>query len=196
MTPHSTSSSGDAAVLPGVPLFFHDTSVLVNFHRPGLVPVLGALFGENVRWTATIRRECERQEVKLSLPGLVVAADALLDLPTMPEAGEHLQIRQLRTLMASPQDHPDEHWGEAETITIIQRRRIEAVLVTDDRGAQRWAAPIRSVGTWRLIRLAVRRGDASIDDAIRLWRDFCEAGSRPPLDVATQDRLVKWVSGA
>lgn len=179
---------------PDAPLFFHDTSVLVNFHRPGLVPVLGALFGEKVRWTATIRRECERQEKTLALPGLVEASDALLNTPIMPEANDHLPIRQLRTLMASPGDHPDEHWGEAETLTIIQRRRLEAVLVTDDRGAQRWAAPIRSVGTWRLIRLAYRRGDASFDEAIHLWQEFCDAGSRPPYELATRARLEKWLN--
>lgn len=43
-------------------LFFHDTSVLVNFHRPGLIPVLGPLLHENVRWNATIRAECQRKE--------------------------------------------------------------------------------------------------------------------------------------
>ena len=176
------------------PLFFHDTSVLVNFHRPGLIPVLGELFGQRVRWTATIRRECERQEVKLALPGLVQAADALLGEALLPESGEHAAIRQLRQSMAAPEDHPDEHLGEAETITVIQRRGIEAVLVTDDRGAQRWASPIESVGTWKLIRLAVRRRDAGLDDAQRLWRAFVSAGGHPPQHVATQDALTRWVT--
>lgn len=175
------------------PLFFHDTSVLVNFHRPGLIPVLGALFGEKVRWTATIRRECERLERTLALPGLVEAADVLLDDPLVPNTGEHIAIRQLRTRMATPGDHPDEHLGEAETITIIQRRLLDAVLVTDDRGAQQWASTMPSVGTWRVIRLAYRRGDASLDDALHLWQAFIDSGSRPPPELATWAQMARWV---
>lgn len=178
----------------GAPLFFHDTSVLINFYRPGLVPVLGAMLGEKVRWTATIRREWERQQRKLALPGLVDAADALLGEPLMPEAEEHLLIRQLRTLMASPQDHPDEHWGEAETITIIQRRRLEAIFATDDGSARQWAAPIRSVGTWRLIKLAHRRGDVTLEGALRLWQEFVDAGGHPPHYLATRAHLTDWLT--
>ena len=174
------------------PLFFHDTAVLINFHRPGMIPVLGSLFGTKVRWTATIRRECERQEGRLQLPGLVTAADGLLGTPIVPETAEHLPIRQLRTLMASPGDHPDEHWGEAETIAIIHQRRLDAVLVTDDGDARRWATPIRSVGTWRLLKLAHRRGDVNDDDALRLWQAFIDAGGHPPRDVATQNRMLTW----
>lgn len=83
-------------------LFFHDTSVLVNFHRPGLIPVLGPLLRGNVRWTASIRHECQRKQYQLKLPGLVDAADELLGEPLFADSGEHAAIRQLRQQMASP----------------------------------------------------------------------------------------------
>lgn len=172
---------------------FHDTAVLINFHRPGMTPVLSSLFGTKVGWTATIRRECQRQEERLELPGLVDTADGLLGIPIMPEAGEHLPIRQLRTLMASPADHPDAHWEEAETIAIIHQRRLDAVLVTDDGDARQWATPIRSVGTWRLLKLAHRRGDVNDRDVLRLWQTFVDAGGRPPRAVASQPQLLTWL---
>lgn len=182
--------------MPGSPLLvFHDTSVLINFFRPGLTPVLGKLFGERVCWSATIRRECERNERRLALPGLTAAADELLGEPILPEAGEQLAIRQLRTLMAKPGDHPDQHLGEAETITIIQQRHLDALIAIDDNDAGHWAAPVRSVNTWRLIKLARRRGDASLDDAGLLRQKFVDSGGHMPYEIGTPMLFRQWVDG-
>ena len=90
-------------------LFFHDTSVLVNFHRAELLPALGTLLGPNVRWTASVRMECRRKERELCLPGLESAASEMLQEPIFAESGEHTALRQLRVQMAKPGDHPDEH---------------------------------------------------------------------------------------
>ena len=171
-------------------LFFHDTSVLVNFHRPGLIPVLGPLLRENVRWTGSIRTECARKEQQLELPGLVDAADRLLGEPLLPEPSEHLSIRQLRRQMASPGDHPQQHLGEAESITLIQNRRLRAVFVTDDRAAMSWAKPIECVGTWRLLRLARRRGLVTMEEAKALWQEFVGAGGTPPSTIRTLSQFV------
>lgn len=172
-------------------LFFHDTSVLVNFHRPGLLPVLGALLSGNVRWTGTIRAECLRKERQLLLPGLVDAADELLGAPLYPEAEEHVVIRQLRSRMASPGDHPQEHLGESESITLIQMRGLWATFVTDDRAAMRWASPIECVGTWKLIRFARRLDHVTPSQAVRLWQSFVDAGGTPPREIATRAAFVK-----
>lgn len=171
-------------------LFFHDTSVLVNFHRPGLIPVLGPLLRQNVCWTGSIRTECVRKERQLDLPGLVDAADHLLGEPLLPAPGEHLSIRQLRRQMASPGDHPQQHLGEAESITLIQKRRLRAVFVTDDRAAMSWARPIDCVGTWRLLRLARTRGLVTSDQATSLWQEFVDAGGTPPSKIRTLDQFV------
>lgn len=170
-------------------LFFHDTSVLVNFHRPGLIPVLGTLLRGNVCWTASIRVECKRKQKKLELPGLVDAAAELLGEPLYPEASEHAAIRQLRRQMATPGDHPQQHLGEAESITLIQKRRLRAVFVTDDRKAADWASPIESVGTWKLIRFARKRGLVTPSQAVRLWQEFVDAGGMPPHEIRTRARF-------
>lgn len=167
-------------------LFFHDTSVLVNFHRPGLIPVLGPLLRGNVCWTASIRHECQRKQRQLELPGLVDAADELLGEPLFADSGEHTAIRQLRRQMASPGDHPQQHLGEAESITLIQKRRLRAVFVTDDRAAMDWAEPIECVGTWKLIRLARRLDLVTPSQALRLWQSFVDAGGTPPHEIATR----------
>lgn len=171
-------------------LFFHDTSVLVNFHRPGLIPVLGELLGENVRWTGSIRTECVRKERQLGLPGLVEAADSLLGEPLLPHPDEHPSIRQLRRQMASPGDHPQQHLGEAETITLIQKRTLRAVFVTDDRAAMAWAEPIACVGTRRLLRLARRRDLVTSEQALVLWQEFVDAGGNPPREIRTAHRFA------
>lgn len=171
-------------------MFFHDTSVLVNFHRPELIPVLGPLLRQNVCWTGSIRTECVRKERQLDLPGLVDAADHLLGESLLPEPSEHLSIRQLRRQMASPGDHPQQHLGEAESITLIQKRRLRAVVVTDDRAAMCWARPIDCVGTWRLLRLACTRGLVASDQATSLWREFVDAGGTPPSKIRTLDQFV------
>lgn len=174
-------------------LFFHDTSVLVNFHRPGLLPVLQALLQDKVRWTASIRVECERQEAVLGLTGLVLAAEDLLGEPLYPEPSEHAAIRQLRSQMAVPGDHSQQHLGEAETITLIQKRRLRAVFVTDDGDAIRWAQPIDCVGTWKLIRFASTRGLATPDEAKRLWQAFVDAGGIPPRHLRTADAFAQYL---
>lgn len=180
--------------MPGAPLLvFQDTSVLINFYRPGLFKVLGDLFERKVRWTGSVRRECERKEQQLSLPGLTAAADHLLGEPIVPAEDEHGAIRQLRTMMASPGDHPNQHLGEAETITIIQKRQLHSLIAIDDEEAGKWADPVPCVGTWRLIKLAHRRGDASPDEASRLWQKFVDAGGHLPYKIRTLPQFQTWI---
>lgn len=92
--------------------------------------------------------------------------------------------------MASPGDHPQQHLGEAESITLIQKRRLRAVFVTDDRAAMSWAKPIDCVGTWRLLRLARRRGLVTMEEAKALWQEFVGAGGTPPSTIRTLSQFV------
>lgn len=124
-------------------LVFQDTSVLINFYRPGLFKVLGDLFERKVRWTGSVRR--------------------------------------------------DQHLGEAETIAIIQKRQLHALIAIDDEEAGKWADPVPCVGTWRLIKLARRRGDASPDEASRLWQIFVDAGGHLPYKIRTLPQFQTWI---
>lgn len=102
-------------------------------------------------------------------------------------------MRQLRLQMARPGDHPDEHLGEAETITIIRSRRLRALIATHDNGAARWADPVQCVGTWRLVKLALRKQSCSLDDALGVWQAFVDAGGHPPRDARTVQEFRQWL---
>ena len=169
---------------------FHDTSVLINFHRAGLLPALGALLGADVSWVATVKVECERKERELPLPGLTVAAHALLGDPLAPEGAEHRAIRVQRTMMAKPGDHPDEHLGEAETLTLIASRNLHAMIATDDKNAAAVAHPIPTANTWQLLRTCFRAGHVTLDEGKALWRLFGAAGGFLPFYIATEDEFV------
>lgn len=177
------------------PLVFHDASVLINLHRAGALPALARSFGSGMRWVATVRVECQRKEARLELPGLTAAADAVLGEPLCPEGLEHRSIRRLRTQMAGPGDHPDEHLGEAETITIITSRRLKAVLATDDRSAASMANPLPCMSTWKLLQLMIRKQALSVHEALGVWDAVMVAGSHPPRDIrsraAFQDLLER-----
>lgn len=172
--------------MSGTRLVFQDTSVLINLHRAGLLPALGRSFGDDLRWVATVRVECSRKERHLGLPGLTSSADAVLGDPLCPDQMEHRSIRLLRAQMAAPGDHPDEHLGEAETITIISARGIKAALATDDRSAMAMARPVPCMTTWTLLRLMIRKCTLRAEDALRVWDAVMAAGGHPPRDIPTR----------
>ncbi len=175
---------------------FQDTSVLINLHRAGLLPALGIAFGDDLRWTATVRFECSRKERHLGLPGLTSSADAVLGEPLFPEGAEHPRIRQLRRQMAAPEDHPDEHLGEAETVTIITARGIKAVLATDDRRATAMASPVHCMTTWRLLQLMTRKRALDAEEALSVWDAVMAAGGRPPRDIPTRAAFAELLDEA
>lgn len=78
--------------------------------------------------------------------------------------------------MASPDDDPHKHLGEAETIAIVTRRGIKAVFVTDDHSAKVTAerAGIIVIDTWRVFQFAHRKGLLSADE---VWAD-CQTLSK------------------
>lgn len=175
-------------------IVFQDTSVLVNFHRAGLVPVLAASL-ENVAWVATVQRECRKKERDLDLPGLAATAHEVLGEPLVPDDAEHRRIRILRSAMAAPGDHPDEHLGEAETLAIIEARGFNGILATDDRGARHFAGTRLCLTTWDLVRLLVRGHRLTDDQAKDVWTAFVEAGGRPSRTIASAAGYVIWLAG-
>lgn len=137
-------------------LVFTDTTVCLNLDLVGRADLLTAVARENARWTATIQRECLRQEALQSMPGFAARIEAQLGEPLHPRDDEHQAIRNLRRTMAAPGDHPEAHLGEAETLTIIDRRRLEAIFVSDDLKARPFAGGKPCIGTFDFLRLALR----------------------------------------
>lgn len=148
-------------------LLFPDNTVLVRFARIEKMDLLGMLVGINGRWCGSVAAECDRSA---SLPGLedMSKAHKIFGAPLLLEtAKEIIDTEAIRDSMASPGDHRTKHLGEAETIAILTNRGIEGVFVTDDQDAARRA---RSEGivvycSWDLLRLAVRVGLATVDEA-------------------------------
>lgn len=172
---------------------FHDTSVLINFHRAGLLHALGALLGGDVAWVGTVRAECERKELDLSLPALTSSADAILGEPLRPVGAEHLRVRRQREMMAAPGDHPDEHLGEAETITLIDMRAIHAMIATDDKSVARFAGSTPVANTWQLARTCFSGGYVSLEEVTTLWRLFGEAGGTWPREINTAEKFMRFL---
>lgn len=149
-------------------LLFPDNTVLVNFALINRVDVLQHIMMGRAAWCATVASECARSAAEPGLEGMADFAATLGD-PLYPEtSAEHLQVRLLRDELAVPGDPPTRHLGEAETLAVIMSRGLEAVFVTDDRGARRLAAvhEIRCYTTWDMLKLA---GRIKLIDPDALW---------------------------
>lgn len=150
-------------------LLFPDNTVLVNFALINRVDVLQHIMSGRAAWCATVASECARSAGEPGLAAMTDFAGTLGD-PFYPETqAEHLQVRLLREELAVPGDGPARHLGEAETLAIIMSRKLEAVFVTDDRGARRLAAvhEIRCYTTWDMLKLA--GGRTKLIDPDALW---------------------------
>ena len=174
-------------------LVFYDTTVLINFHRAGRLPQLGQLLSERMRWVGTVKRECQRKEQDLNLPGLISVSHEILGEPLFPDGDEHKNVRHLRQQMARPSDHPDEHLGEAETLTIISARGIRSLIATDDGDVPAFAHPIQCVTTWDLLRLTYRAKILSSAEVLTFWEGFVSNGNYPPKHVGTVEKLKEWL---
>lgn len=120
-------------------------------------------------WTESIRRECNGLgPASYGLTDLGHEAEHVLGDPVLPADDDHVQIRRLRWDMAYTEaldvdlaernirNGDDKHLGEAETITIIQRRRLSAVFVTDDYRARPFAEGFLCIDTWSLVSVGLR----------------------------------------
>lgn len=149
--------------------FFHDTNVLINFRLCDEMECLKEILQGKGVWTATIRRECDgRGPASCGISDLGHEAGLVLGEPIFPNDDDHVQIRRLRWDMASTEsldvdlaeqnmkNGADKHLGEAETITIIQRRMLNAIFVTDDYRARPFAEGIRCIDTWSLVSVGLR----------------------------------------
>lgn len=137
-------------------LVFADTTVLLNFGLCDAISLLHAIVGERGTWTQTIRGECRRKERDFDIEGTADAVEEFFGDPLWPDDAEHKSIRSLRATLAKPHEHPDKHLGEAELITIIEHRGLNALIVTDDQDvAPHTGAPC--ITSWDLIGLGIKK---------------------------------------
>ncbi|MCL2736895.1 MAG: hypothetical protein FWD75_09770 [Propionibacteriaceae bacterium] len=120
--------------------FFPDNTVLINFTILDRRDILTWFTRNSGMWTLSIARECENSAQQ---PGLEKMRwwNGLFGDPLAPTPAEMVDARTIAAQMQSPGEYaPTAHMGEAETIAIILRRRIQAVFLTDDHAAARRAA--------------------------------------------------------
>lgn len=139
-------------------LFFADNTVLVNFGLIDRFDLLARVLNGNGRWCASIQTECERSSARPELASLA-GVPKLLGPPIVPSTAERIRTTILREQLASPGDARSAHFGEAETLAVMESRHSADLLMTDDNGARALAAQLSiEVGsTWQLLRLATRK---------------------------------------
>jgi hypothetical protein len=95
-------------------------------------------------------------------------AGSFLGDPIFPTPREAIDAEGIRAQFSIPGDNDEKHLGEAETMSIIlNRHRGEAVILTDDKAALRFAKAegIRRLTTWDVIKMAVRTNHITPSEA-------------------------------
>lgn len=139
-------------------LFLPDNTVLVNFARIGRMDLLRLIAAGRSTWCYTVSQECEKSSRVSGLEQLAEAPGIFGD-PLMLES--RLELSDMRVFQAQlkkPGDGPAANLGEAESLSIIIHRKLDAVFITDDNGALRFAQAhgIKHVTTWDLFKTFVR----------------------------------------
>ena len=150
-------------------LFFPDNTVLVNFAHIRQIPVLEVLLQGRGRWVSSVAAECERSADVVQLEDLK-DVPGILGAPIRSDPAERVDARAIQVRLREPGDASGKSFGESETIAVIVRRQLDAMFLTDDRGAIDYLAvehpEIKVFRTTDLLALAVRVGSFSAEEAV------------------------------
>lgn len=156
--------------------------------------LLATIVGENGAWCATVKFECHKGA---SIPGLESMSEAedIFGDPLFPEGAEHIDINLLQEQLRGPGDGDSAHLGEAETITIIRRRRLPAAFVTDDGDARRHAESegIRTYTTWQILKLAVATKHMSVPEFFAAYAVLVSSKRGHPPCGRSQADVMAWL---
>lgn len=150
---------------------FPDNTVLVNFTLLGRHDLVEWVVRDRGMWALSVARECGSSAKQ---PGLSGMADwrTLFGDPLVPSKVELVDAGCIAASMRKPGEYgAARHMGEAETIAIVTRRRLEAFFLTDDFDA---------------FRVATRHGLAA--RSTQWVIGMAEAGGR--VDAATAEGLL------
>lgn len=173
-------------------LFLPDNTVLINFAIIRRMDLLAELVHGQGSWCMAIAGECQNSQAYY--PDLA-AASTIFGAPLIPTSVEHQDTLILRDSMASPGDPTTKHRGEAETIAIISRRRIDGLFLTDDRDAKDLATrhSIPFVTTWDLLHLAHRVNKVTKPVLSGYLRTLKSQQRGNPPGVTNPDHLDNWL---
>jgi predicted nucleic acid-binding protein len=140
--------------------FFPDNTVLINFAIIEQMPLLRGLLLEKGTWVAAVAAECEQSARTGLYPLALGTAGAIMTETLVPTRTEMADARTIRNDIASANEPFPKSYGEAQTLAIITRRNLSAIVITDDGGVGRYvkenSLDIRVISTTDLLALAVR----------------------------------------
>jgi hypothetical protein len=177
-------------------LFLPDNTVLVNFALIHRMDLLGELVRSQGAWCVSVARECHNSTAIDPKYSDMAQAAAIFGQPLLPDNAERVDTQTLRVSMASPGEPATKHLGEAETVAIISRRRLDGFFLTDDRDAQRLAGHqgIPVVTTWDLLRLAYRTNKITEPVLAGYLRTLKAERRGQPLGVTDQRSFQAWLT--
>lgn len=176
-------------------LLFPDNTVLINFAYIGRMDLLERLTNGNGAWCQSVAFECAKSSEVDGLAELT-KAPSIFGEPWVPESGaDHLEIRRLRTEMASPGEGRSKHLGEAETIVLMERRCPDGKFVTDDVDAARKAKlrGIDTFSTWDLMLLALRLRWVDADTVFGYAKVLQMRGQYVPRNLVYRQSFNEWL---
>ncbi|MEY9844931.1 hypothetical protein [Streptacidiphilus sp. MAP5-3] len=141
--------------------WFPDNTVLCNFAAVDRVALLEKVLDGRGRWSEAVAREARLSTRHLPPLAGLAERGSLGEPVEISDPDERTEVERLRrAVFGGDRRRPTQHLGEAETLTLITRRRDfrHAVWISDDRDAARYARRrgITTLETFDLVRAAVR----------------------------------------
>ncbi|MDR7161390.1 hypothetical protein J2X42_004122 [Arthrobacter sp. BE255] len=118
-----------------VEFIFPDTSLLMNFAAVNRVDLVSAIVEGRGSWTEAIRDEVQRWSLETKYQPLTQVFGFMPEEPHVARAEEMMTGEGIRRRLAKPGDPRSQHWGECETLAVIQHRYAgKTVLVLSEDG--------------------------------------------------------------
>jgi predicted nucleic acid-binding protein len=175
-------------------LFLPDNTVLVNFAQIGRMDLLRLIAAGRSTWCYTVSQECEKSSRVSGLEQLAEAPEIFGDPLVLETQVEHLDTQVFRAKLRKPGDGPAANLGEAESLSLIMNRKLDAVFITDDNGALGFAVAhgIQHVTTWDLLKTFVR---STRLDRSTAWQYVLTLGGdkRRYEELRDQDSFYVWL---
>lgn len=145
-------------------------------------------------WCYTVSEECAKSSRKNGLEQLSEARDIFGEPLKLETRVEQSDTQVFRARLKKAGDGPAANLGEAESLSIIINRRLDATFITDDNGALGFAVEhgISYTTTWDLFKLFVRVKKL---DRSTAWHYVLDLGGhkRRYKELWDQDSFYAWL---
>lgn len=139
---------------------FPDNTVLINFAIIEQVSLLEKILSGKGTWVAAVAAECELSVRTGLYPAELASVSAMITETLIPTRSEVIDARTIRNEIAAPYEPFPKSYGEAQTLAIITKRDLSAIVITDDGGVGRYVADnkleVVVVSTTDILAMAVR----------------------------------------